>query len=99
MRNEDLVLIENSKIIFRQVCEISDKYSLVEQQLLGAYVHLSFLAPAPPPACPQMRKFREEEEGVQKQMKDLAALARKVKGAPAFSFEDTIVLSEEPDLF
>ena len=33
VRNTDLVLIENTNIIFRQVCEISDKYTLVEQQL------------------------------------------------------------------
>lgn len=32
-RNKDLDLIENSNIIFRQVCDINDKYAHVEHQL------------------------------------------------------------------
>ena len=42
-RNKDLDLIENSNIIFRQVCDINDKYAHVEHQLEEALVHMKFI--------------------------------------------------------
>jgi hypothetical protein len=33
IRNKDLMLIENTNIIFRQICDINDKYAHVEHQM------------------------------------------------------------------
>jgi zona occludens toxin (predicted ATPase) len=64
VRNRDLVLIENTNIIFRQVCEVSDKYTLVEQQLENAYIHLDFIEQSPHPEHFTQKKHKAEAEAV-----------------------------------
>jgi hypothetical protein len=106
VRNKDLQLIENSNIIFRQICDINDKYAHVEAQLHHAYVHLRFIRPSPPDDDVRRNKHREEESVIQQKFHHLRTIFHKIKGIyggiefnSIDSQPDTLVLPEEPAVF
>lgn len=77
-KNCDIELIENGKLIFRQLCEMNDKYTGIENNLNRSYISFSYILKEEEIISQQAIKSLEEQK-IEEKYSELKQLASKIQ--------------------
>ena len=73
-------MLEKENVIFRQLCELNEKYTMMQDEAESNWMSLGWLECDQEEECiVKKNKFQQEQEAIGRKMKSLEVIAEKIK--------------------